>query len=105
MKRVITERHDWPRWSLATRIAFRFLFSYYAISSLVPWLIGRSEFLVEKHAQFWDAVVLLADEAVFHLPYELFNRYNDSYSSVRFLCTLAFAGMIAAVWSVLDRNR
>lgn len=93
------------RWSLATRIAFRFLFSYYAISSIVPWLIGRSKFLVEEHAEFWDAVVLLADETMFHLPYELFNRYNDSYSWVRFLCTLAFAGMIAAVWSVLDRNR
>jgi uncharacterized membrane protein YphA (DoxX/SURF4 family) len=105
MKRVITERHDGPRWSLATRIAFRCLFSYYTINSLVPWLIGHSEFLVEKYIGFWDAVVLLADEAVFHLPYELFNRYNDSYDWVRYLCTLAFAGVIAGVWSVLDRNR
>lgn len=93
------------RWSLATRIAFRFLFSYFALTSLVPWLIGRSELLVEKHLQFWDAVVLLADEAVFHVPYELFNPFNDSYWWVKFLCTLAFAGMIAAVWSVLDRDR
>ncbi|HET9225926.1 MAG TPA: hypothetical protein VFR31_04625, partial [Thermoanaerobaculia bacterium] len=30
---------------------------------------------------------------------------NDSYAWVRFFCTLAFAGVAAAVWSVLDRNR
>ncbi|HWN42076.1 MAG TPA: hypothetical protein VNW71_07615 [Thermoanaerobaculia bacterium] len=105
MSRVITERHEGPRWSLATRIAFRFVFAYYAINSLLPYLVYRSEFLGERYSEFWDVLVLLADEAVFHVPYELFNRFNDSYGWVRFLCTLAFAGMIAAVWSVLDRNR
>lgn len=101
----MNNRQQTPRWSLATRIAFRFLFSYYVLTSLVPLLVYRSDFLGEKHAEFWDAVVLLADEAVFQVPYELFNPFNGSYSWVRFLCTLAFAGVIAAVWSVLDRNR
>lgn len=106
MNRVIGEQHQEPgRWSLAARIAFRFLFSYYALTSLVPWLIGRSEFLAEKYVQFWDAVVLLADEAVLHVPYELFNPLNNSYAWVSFLCNLALAGVIAAVWSVLDRSR
>lgn len=94
-----------PRWSLATRIAFRFLFSYFAITFLVPLLISRSELLRERHADFWDAVVLLADEAVFQMPYELFDPMVDAYMWVRFLSTLALAGVAAAVWSVLDRNR
>jgi hypothetical protein len=101
----MTERHEWPRWSLATRIAFRFLFSYYALTSFLPLLVFRSEFLRERHAEFWDAVVVLADEAVFHMPYELFDPRVDAYTWVRFFCALAFAGVAAAVWSVLDRNR
>jgi hypothetical protein len=93
------------RWSLAARIALRFLFSYYVLTSIVPLLVYRSDLLGEKHSDFWDAIVLLADEAIFHVPYELFNRFNDSYSWLRYFCALALAGLIAAVWSVLDRER
>jgi uncharacterized membrane protein YphA (DoxX/SURF4 family) len=103
----MSEGHEPPRWSLATRIGFRFLFSYYILTFLLPLLISRSELLREKYSDFWDAVVVLANEAVVHLPYELFDARigGDPYSWVRFLCTLAFAGMAAAVWSVLDRDR
>jgi len=93
------------RWSLATRIAFRFVFAYYAINSLLPWLVFKSELLAEKYRELWDVVVLWADEAVFHMPYELFNTGNDAYGWVQLFCTLAFAGTAAAVWSVLDRGR
>ncbi|HEY3492541.1 MAG TPA: hypothetical protein VGK43_06290, partial [Solirubrobacterales bacterium] len=80
------------RWSLATRIAFRFFFCYYALNFL-PSLIFRNEFLAGKYSSFWDAVVLLANEAVFHLPYDVMDvAGNDSYAWVRFFCTLAFAG-------------
>lgn len=100
----MTERHEGPRWSLATRIAFRFLFSYYLLYFLLPLLIFRGDYLGGKHAAFWDAVVVLADEAFVHVPYELFSR-NDAHGLVQLLCTLAFAGVAAAVWSVLDRDR
>ncbi|HEX5717046.1 MAG TPA: hypothetical protein VF179_12855 [Thermoanaerobaculia bacterium] len=100
----MNERHEGPRWSLATRIAFRFVFSYYALTFFIPLLISRSEFLRERHAELWDAVILLADETFVHVPYELFGP-NDAHGWVRFLCTLAFAGVAAAVWSVLDRGR
>jgi uncharacterized membrane protein YphA (DoxX/SURF4 family) len=94
------------RWSLATRIAFRFVFSYYTLTFLIPSLIFRSDSLGGKYTDFWDAVVGWADETVVHVPYELFDQVgNDSYSWVKLLCTLAFAGVAAAVWSVLDRNR
>lgn len=105
MTRAITEPPEAARWSLATRIAFRFVFAYYAINSLLPWLIFHSEFLREKHGEFWDVVVLWADEAVFHVPYELFSTGNDAFGWVRLFCTLAFAGVAAAVWSALDRGR
>jgi uncharacterized membrane protein YphA (DoxX/SURF4 family) len=108
MKRAITEPSTPPetaRWSLATRIAFRFVFAYYAINSAIPWLIVRGEFMGEKYSQFWDVMILWADEAVFHVPYELFNTGNDASGWVRLFCTVAFAGVAAAVWSVLDRGR
>lgn len=105
MNHAITEPPEAARWSLATRIAFRFVFAYYAINSVLPYLIFHSEFLGERYSQFWDVVVLWADEAVFHVPYELFNPGNDAYGWVRLFCTLAFAGVVAAVWSVLDRGR
>ena len=106
MNRAITDEPPGPaRWSLATRIAFRFVFAYYAINTLLPWLIGRSEFLRARYGELWDVVVLWADEAVFHVPYELFNPGNDAYGWVKLFCTLAFAGVAAAVWSVLDRGR
>jgi uncharacterized membrane protein YphA (DoxX/SURF4 family) len=103
----MSERHERPRWSLATRIAFRFLFSYYTLAYLLPLLVFRNEYLREKYTDFWDAVVVWANDAIVHLPYELFDARigGDPYSWVRFLCTLAFAGAAAAVWSVLDRDR
>ena len=101
----MSEPPEPARWSLATRIAFRFLFSYYALNFL-PLLIFRNDFLREKYTDFWDAIVAWADEAVLHIPHDVFDQAgNDSYSWVRLLCTLAFAGVITAVWSVLDRDR
>lgn len=94
------------RWSLATRIAFRFLVAYYALYSFIPLLIRRSAFLSGKLTDFWDAVVQMVDAALLHVPYELFDpNGNDSYFWVKLLCTLVLAGVVAAVWSVLDRNR
>src|SRR5689334_15295533 len=110
MKDVITEPAEGPRpeprrWSLATRIAFRFLFSYYTLTRLLPYLLVHSELLREKHAAFWDAVVAWADETLFHMSYEVFDPQTDAYAWVQLFCALAFAGVTAAVWSVLDRNR
>ncbi len=102
----MSEAIEPARWSLATRIAFRFLVAYYALPFFIPLLIRRSDSLSEKYNAFWDAAVQMADETLVHVPYELFDLTgNDSYSWVQLLCTLVFAGVVAAVWSVLDRNR
>ena len=98
-----------PRWSLATRIAFRFVFSYFTFAWLFPTQIVRSELLLEKYIDFWDAVVVWADEAFVHVPYELaFDERgvsNSPYGWVQFLCSVILASAVTVVWSVLDRRR
>ncbi|HYU33371.1 MAG TPA: hypothetical protein VEW48_14535 [Thermoanaerobaculia bacterium] len=105
----MSERREPPRWSLATRIAFRFLFSYLTLYFLLPALASSNGFLLERYIDFWDAVVVWADEAVVHLPYELaFDERGISsspYGWVQFLCAVALACAATAVWSVLDRRR
>ena len=105
----MSERHEPPRWSLATRIAFRFLFSYLVLYILFPTLAHRIGFLREIYIDFWDAVVVWADEAFVHVPYALsFDERgvsNAPYGWVQFLCTVALAGAATVVWSVLDRGR
>lgn len=109
MIRGMSERHEAPRWSLATRIAFRFLFSYFVLYALFPALALRIDFLRELYIGFWDAVVVWADEAVVHVPYELaFDERgvsNSPYGWVQFLCYVTLAGAATVAWSVLDRNR
>lgn len=110
----MSERQEVPgsepaRWSLAARIAFRFLFSYFTLYFLLPALALHNDFLREKYFDFWDAVVVWADEAVVHVPYELaFDERgvsNAPYGWVLFLCFVPLAAAAAVVWSVLDRKR
>ena len=103
----MSERHEPPRWSLATRIAFRFVFSYFTLYFLLPMLAYRNDFLREMYRDFWDAVVVWANEAVVHLPDEwVFDQLDSSaYHWVQVLCYLALAGAATVAWSVLDRRR
>lgn len=105
----MSEQHEPPRWSLATRLAFRFLFSYFTLYTLIPALALRNDFVREKYIDFWDAVIVWADEAVIHLPYEMaFDERgvsNTPYGWVQFLCYVTLASAAAVVWSVLDRSR
>jgi hypothetical protein len=103
----MSERREPPRWSLATRIAFRFLFSYFALYILSP-LAEREDFLHGLYVDFWDAVVVWADEAVVHVPYELaFDPRgvgNTPYGWVQFLCYVALAGARTCSCSTAGRN-
>ena len=109
MNHAMSERPEPSRWSLATRIALRFLFSYFILYSLIPALVLRNDFLLDLYNDFWDAVVVWADEAVVHVPYELaFDERgadNSPYGWVQFLCYVALACAATLVWSVLDRRR
>lgn len=105
----MSERPEPPRWSPATRVAFRFAFSYFILYYPLPALASQVEFLRDAYIDFWDAVVVWADEAVVHVPYPLSfgeRGINSSpYGWVQFLCTVALAGAATVVWSVLDRGR
>jgi len=106
----MSERQEPPRWSLATRIAFRFLFSYFVLYSLLPTLAVRNDFLREKYFDVMDAAVVWADEAVVHVPYEIEfyeerGASNSPYGWVLFLCYVTLACAATVVWSVLDRRR
>jgi uncharacterized membrane protein YphA (DoxX/SURF4 family) len=102
----MSERHEPPRWSLATRIAFRFVFSYFTLYYFLPTLIYRNSFLGEMYSELWDSLVVQANEAVVHLPDQLvFESGSSAYGWVRILCYLALAGAATVVWSVLDRRR
>lgn len=109
MYHAMSESHESPRWSPATRIAFRFLFSYFALYSVVPALVLRNDFLRELYFDVWDTVVVWADETVVHVPYELMfderGVSNSPYGWVQFLCTVTLACAATVIWSVLDRNR
>lgn len=106
-------RDDLPRWSLATRIAFRFVFSYFFLFFVpgfaLSWIPG-GRVAAEKYSEFWDAIVVLVGESgMLHLPYEIdFEARgvnNTAYGWVLFLCFLALAAVATVIWSVLDRNR
>jgi len=105
----MSDRHEPPRWSLATRIAFRFLFCYFILYILLPALALRNDFLREQYFDVMDAVVVSADEAVVHVPYELAfddrGASSSPYGWVLFLCYVTLACAATVVWSVLDRGR
>jgi uncharacterized membrane protein YphA (DoxX/SURF4 family) len=101
-----------PRWSLAQRIAFRFLFSYCVLFFLTGeeiWSLPFLPPLVEKYTVLWHAVAVWVGKHVFHIPYEIpLDGQGAGDTTFRWLllpCYLALAAVATAVWSVLDRRR
>jgi hypothetical protein len=101
-----------PRWSLATRIAFRFAFSYLTLALFLDMafgLIPGGEIAARGYFEFWDAVVVRVGEDFLDLPYEIdFESRgigNTPYGWTLCLCYLVLAAVATVVWSVLDRNR
>lgn len=100
------------RWSLAQRITFRFLFSYFALfflSDLGHGFLPVGERAVRAYHELWLPAVLWADEHVLRLGYEITLEApgvnNTAYGWILCLCYLAVAAVVAAVWSLLDRKR
>lgn len=96
------------RWSLARRITFRFLFSYFALYFLSDLGHGLLPPIPGYH-ELWLPVVLWVDEHVLRLGYEITLEApgvnNTAYGWILCLCYLALAAVITAAWSVLDRKR
>ena len=102
-------------WSLATRIGFRFAFSYLVLY-LSPGAVGAlgSEVQISNAyqrfwQQIWHAVVPWVGTHVLNINgdfREVINGSGDElYDYVLVLCIFLLAAFVTLVWSVLDRKR
>jgi hypothetical protein len=108
---LLEEINPEPRWSLTTRIAFRFAFTYFVLYS-IPFPAGSLPFtsaIVEKYDKFWQAIVPWVGKHVLGLSYDITVFTNGSgdttYNYVQVLCFLTLAVLATVIWSALDRRR
>jgi hypothetical protein len=103
-----------PRWSLAHRIAFRYVVSYFFLflmPELVVNILPFTAFFLRWHEAFWTPIVVWVGQHVFHTSYELYTLYgqafisNTAYGSILFVCYLVLAAVATLAWSLLDRRR
>src|SRR5512135_3387448 len=98
-------------WSLATRIAFRFVFSYFMIY-MGPGAVGalgvRDQGSTNPYRQlwaaFWHSVVPWVGTNVLHISgdyREVLNGSGDElYDYVLVFCVFVLAILVTAVWTV-----
>ena len=105
----MSEPREEVRWSPATRVAFRFFFSYFFLFFVgqgAAGLIPGS--LLQKYYALWLPLLDWIARNVLHLDREI--RLEDAglsnlaFGWVLFLCYLALAAVAAALWSALDRR-
>ncbi|HZF11854.1 MAG TPA: hypothetical protein VFE33_23960 [Thermoanaerobaculia bacterium] len=102
------------RWNLAQRIALRFLVSYCTLILVTDWVFTYVPFhdvLSRRYAAFWLAVVTWVARHVLHTHREIYilessaDISNTAFGTILFLCYVALAAVVAALWSALDRRR
>lgn len=100
------------QWSLAKRIGFRFLFSYFVLFFLTGQEIGHLPFLrklAEAYTQLWYTIAVWVGKNVFHIRYEIaLDGEGSGDTTFRWIllpCFLALAAAATLLWSVLDRRR
>jgi len=105
-----------PRWSLATRVGFRFAFAYFLLW-LAPGAVGAlgiqerviSTPFRDLWVSMWHQVVPWVGATVLHLQgsfAEVANGSGDElYDYVLIFCIFVLAAVATLVWSVLDRKR
>ncbi|HLY64423.1 MAG TPA: DoxX family protein [Chloroflexota bacterium] len=104
------------QWSLATRIGFRFVFSYFLLY-LGPGAVGalglRDRVISTPYRAMWMAiwhsVVPWVGENLLHLKGDFREIPNGSgdelYDYILVLCICVLAVVVTAVWSWMDRRR
>jgi hypothetical protein len=98
-----------PVWSLATRLLFRFGFSYLVLYNF-PFPLDYIPYVdaaVLPYYQMWKLLVPWVGSHLFHVDATtLPNGSGDTtWGYVQVFCYLVIALLAAAVWSILDRKR
>ena len=100
-----------PQWSPATRVAFRFFFSYFLLY-VYPRSVGSLGAFVKYNnplRDLWHAVVPWVGTHVLHLSGDFTEVANGSgdqlYDYVLLFCIGVTAVIATAIWSWLDRKR
>lgn len=100
-----------PQWSTATKVAFRFAFTYFLLY-VYPRPVGSLGAFVHYNnplRDMWHAVVPWFGAHVLHLTGDLNEVANGSgdqlYDYVQLLCIAIAAALVTVVWSALDRKR
>jgi hypothetical protein len=103
-----------PRWSLATRVVFRFCFVYFTLfcastqilGSVIPWYVNIPEL-----STVWPMrqITLWTAAHVFHVTqppiYQSTGSGDKTFDWVFTFCLLVFSILATAIWSILDRKR
>jgi hypothetical protein len=100
------------RWNLPHRVAFRFLFSYFALFFLTGQEIALIPFstpMVERYTKLWYGIAVWTAKHLLHIKYD-FPMNGDGSGDTTFQwillpCYLMLAGTVTVIWSVLDRRR
>ena len=103
---------DHAGWSLATKIAFRFFFSYFALYILtaqeIESLPGIS-FVMEKYHGLWRIVIPWVGKHLLRLSYDMpmtpSGSGDKTYDWVLVLTYVALALAATLAWTALDRKR
>ncbi|HYK03741.1 MAG TPA: hypothetical protein VE974_18430 [Thermoanaerobaculia bacterium] len=99
-----------PRWSLGTRIAFRFLFVFLLLMNLpaplenIP-VVGYS--IYDWFASFWSAIVPPMAQAVFGVEADVLNPTGSGdrmADYIHLFISSVAAGVTTLLWSLLDRK-
>jgi len=108
---TVSSSESAPQWSLATRIAFRFAFSYFLLY-VYPRSVGSLGAFVKYNnpvRDLWHAVVPWVGAHVLHLSGDFTEVANGSgdqlYDYVLLFCIAVTALFATAIWSWLDRQR
>jgi hypothetical protein len=102
-----------PRWSLATRIAFRFCFLYFSLYVVSTQMLGGLlPFNWVRNlgsTPFFQRIVTWAGVRVFHLAappsFQITGSGDKTVDYLQVFVLLVTAGAATVVWSLVDRRR
>lgn len=93
------------RWSLATRVAFRFVFSFFLLSFL-PFPLDLIPAIGQGWQNVWTPIVTAVGTAVFGVtPDATFNGSGDKlFHWIQLFVIVATSAIATLVWSIADRK-